>query len=123
MSESPVVLVTGGAGYIGSHAVLALKDAGIPVVVYDNLSTGVRSAVPRDIPLIEGDIGDTGHLARTIEKHRIGAVMHFAGSIVVSESVEKPLKYYTNNTQNSLGLIETCISQGVRHRTPRRRPT
>jgi len=115
MSESRVVLVTGGAGYIGSHAVLALKDAGIPVVVYDNLSTGVRSAVPRDIPLIEGDIGDKGHLARAMAEHRIGAVMHFAGSIVVSESVERPLKYYLNNTQNSLGLIEACLGQGVRN--------
>ncbi|HYI73510.1 MAG TPA: UDP-glucose 4-epimerase GalE [Skermanella sp.] len=115
MSELPVVLVTGGAGYIGSHAVLALKDAGIPVVVYDNLSTGVRSAVPDDVTLVEGDIGDTAHLARVIVEHRIGAVMHFAGSIVVSESVEKPLKYYYNNTQNSLGLIDTCIAQGVRH--------
>jgi len=64
MSELPVVLVTGGAGYIGSHAVLALKDAGIPVVVYDNLSTGVRSAVPDDVVLVEGDIADTAHLAR-----------------------------------------------------------
>src|SRR3954453_11387445 len=91
MSELPVVLVTGGAGYIGSHAVLALKDAGIPAVVYDNLSTGVRSAVPDDITLVEGDIGDTDHLARAIREHRIGAVMHFAGSIVVSESVGKPL--------------------------------
>jgi UDP-glucose 4-epimerase len=115
MSELPVVLVTGGAGYIGSHAVLALKDAGIPVVVYDNLSTGVRSAVPDDVVLVEGDIGDTAHLAKAMGEHRIGAVMHFAGSIVVSESVEKPLKYYYNNTQNSLGLIDTCIAQGVRH--------
>src|SRR3954452_16916838 len=97
MSESPVVLVTGGAGYIGSHAVLALKDAGIPVVVYDNLTTGVRSAVPDDVILIEGDIGDTDHLAAVIEDHGIGAVMHFAGSIIVSESVENPLKYYYNN--------------------------
>ncbi|UEM22919.1 UDP-glucose 4-epimerase GalE [Skermanella mucosa] len=115
MDENPVVLVTGGAGYIGSHAVLALKDAGFPVVVFDNLSTGIRSAVPDGVPLIEGDIADTEHVAEVIRGFQVGAIMHFAGSIVVSESVEKPLKYYRNNTQNSLGLIETCVRLGVKH--------
>ena len=115
MSELPVVLVTGGAGYIGSHAVLALKDAGIPVVVYDNLTTGVRSAVPDDVTLIEGDIGDTDHLARAIKEHRIGAVMRFAGSIVISNGSKSRSSTTTTTPQNSLGLIETCIAQGVRH--------
>ena len=115
MDETPVVLVTGGAGYIGSHAVLALQDASFPVVVFDNLSTGIRSAVPDGVPLIEGDIADTEHVAEVIRGFQVGAIMHFAGSIVVSESVEKPLKYYRNNTQNSLGLIETCVRLGVKH--------
>ncbi len=115
MTNRDVVLVTGGAGYIGSHAVLALRDAGIAAVVIDNLSTGRAAAVPRDVPLVVGDIGDTALLESTIAQHRVGAVMHFAGSIVVPESVEKPLLYYRNNTVNSHGLIDTCIRTGVRY--------
>src|ERR1051326_8902719 len=92
------VLVTGGAGYIGSHAVLALLDAGWPVVVIDNLVTGFRWAVPDGAVFAEGGIADQGLLARLIAEHRIGAIMHFAGSVVVPESVEDPLKYYSNNT-------------------------
>src|SRR5687768_13666060 len=91
-NDRPAVLVTGGAGYIGSHAVLALLDGGWPVVVLDNLSTGFDWAVPDAATLIEGDVGDRALLAGIIAEHRIGAIMHFAGSIIVPESVEQPLK-------------------------------
>ena len=109
------VLVTGGAGYIGSHAVLALKDAGWPVAVIDNLSTGFRFAVPDDVTLYEGDIADADLLARIFEEQGTQAVMHFAGSIIVPESVENPLKYYDNNTAKSRTLIECALEGGVRH--------
>ena len=87
------VLVTGGAGYIGSHAVLALRDAGWPVAVIDDLSTGFTFAVPDDVPLYEGDISDSILLEQIFAEQGIGAIMHFAGSIIVPESVENPLKY------------------------------
>lgn len=109
------VLVTGGAGYIGSHAVLALKDAGWPVAVIDNLSTGFRFAVPDDVTLYEGDIADADLLARIFEEQGTQAVMHFAGSIIVPESVENPLKYYDNNTAKSRTLIECALEGGVKH--------
>src|SRR3990170_6261106 len=98
------VLVTGGAGYIGSHAVLALKDAGWPVAVIDDLSNGAREAVPEDVPFFEGSVADRGLVERIFDEQKIGAVMHFAGSIVVPESVEKPLDYYFNNTVASHAL-------------------
>ena len=91
MTQKCPVLVTGGAGYIGSHAVLALTDAGWPVTVIDNLVTGFRWAVPEGVPFYEGDIEDAGLLARIISEQNIGAVMHFAGSVVVPESVSDPL--------------------------------
>jgi UDP-glucose 4-epimerase len=109
------VLVTGGAGYIGSHAVLALRDAGWPVVVIDNLVTGFRWAVPDDVPFEQGDIGDGALMAEVLARHGIGAIMHFAGSVVVPESVENPLKYYRNNTANSRSLIESAVTTRVRH--------
>jgi UDP-glucose 4-epimerase len=109
------VLVTGGAGYIGSHAVLALCDAGWSPVIIDNLVTGFRWAVPKDVPFVEGDIGDEALVSQTIKDHDIGAILHFAGSVVVPESVENPLKYYRNNTANSRSLIDAAISAGVRH--------
>ena len=115
MDAKPPVLVTGGAGYIGSHAVLALLDAGWPVAVIDNLSTGFRFAVPPGVPFYEGDIEDAALLARVFAEQRIGAVMHFAGSIVVPESVENPLKYYHNNTAKSRVLIEAVVEAGVPH--------
>ena len=118
MSDASVkvpVLVTGGAGYIGSHAVLALLDAGWPVVVIDNLTTGFRWAVPESAVFVEGDIADQALIARLIEEHGIGAIIHFAGSIVVPESVENPLKYYENNTAKSRSLIESAVKDGVRH--------
>lgn len=111
----PVVLVTGGAGYIGSHAVLALKDRGWPVVVVDNLSTGFRWAVPDDVPFEEADIGDADAIARILNTHQIGAILHFAGSIIVPESVEQPLKYYRNNTANTRTLLEAAVHTGVPH--------
>jgi UDP-glucose 4-epimerase len=109
------VLVTGGAGYIGSHAVLALCDAGWSPVVIDNLVTGFRWAVPKNVPFVEGDIGDEVLVSQTIKDHDIGAILHFAGSVVVPESVENPLKYYRNNTANSRSLIDAAISAGVKH--------
>jgi UDP-glucose 4-epimerase len=112
---APAVLVTGGAGYIGSHAVLALLEAGYGVVVLDNLSTGRRALVAADADFVEGDVGDTALLDRLLPEKRIAAVLHFAGSIIVPESVEKPLLYYRNNTIKTQGLIEACVRHGVRH--------
>jgi UDP-glucose 4-epimerase len=109
------VLVTGGAGYIGSHAVLALKDAGFPVVVIDNLTTGFRWAVPADVPFVQADIADESALDQICAQHGIGAILHFAGSIIVPESVENPLKYYLNNTVKSRTLIESAVRNNVRH--------
>src|SRR5262245_51336357 len=91
------VLVTGGAGYIGSHAVLALLEAGRRVTVVDDLSAGFRTAVAAGAQFCEGDIADRALVARVISEHGIGAIMHFAGSIIVPESVANPLKYYRNN--------------------------
>ena len=115
MNSKCPVLVTGGAGYIGSHAVLALRDAGWTVAVIDNLTTGFRFAVPDDVPFYEGDIEDGALLARIFAEQQIGAVMHFAGSIIVPESVENPLKYYHNNTAKSRSLIEAVVTAGVPH--------
>ncbi|HEY0147859.1 MAG TPA: UDP-glucose 4-epimerase GalE [Allosphingosinicella sp.] len=118
MSDASVkvpVLVTGGAGYIGSHAVLALLDAGWPVVVIDNLTTGFRWAVPEGAVFAQGDIADQALVARLIAEHKIQAIIHFAGSIVVPESVENPLKYYENNTVKSRSLIESAVNGGVKH--------
>ena len=115
ISHKPSVLVTGGAGYIGSHAVLALIDAGYRPVVIDNLTTGFRFAVPDSVPLYEGDIADNALLARIFSEQGVAAIMHFAGSIVVPESVADPLKYYHNNTANSRALIASALAAGVRH--------
>ncbi len=115
MSQTLPVLVTGGAGYIGSHAVLALRDRGTPVAVIDNLTTGFRFAIPDGVPFYEGDIEDGALLARIFAEQGMQAVMHFAGSIVVPESVENPLKYYHNNTAKSRALIEAVVQAGVPH--------
>ncbi len=109
------VLVTGGAGYIGSHAVLALRDAGYPVAVIDDLTTGFRFAVPEGVPFFEGDIENAELLAKIFATQGTRAVMHFAGSVVVPESVENPLKYYHNNTAKSRALIEAAVAGGVPH--------
>ena len=109
------VLVTGGAGYIGSHAVLALREAGYSVSVIDDLSTGFRSAVPEDCGFYEGDIADRALLRKIIADREVEAIMHFAGSIIVPESVANPLKYYDNNTGKSRVLIAEAVEQKVRH--------
>jgi UDP-glucose 4-epimerase len=109
------VLVTGGAGYIGSHMVHELRDAGERVVVLDNLSTGHRWAVPEGVPLIVGETGDQALVARLIREHGVDAIIHFAASIVVPDSVRDPLGYYRNNTVNSRALIESAVQGGVRH--------
>lgn len=115
MSEKFKVMVTGGAGYIGSHAVHALRDAGWPVVVIDNLVTGFRWAVPEGVAFEECDIGNGAGVSKALADHKVGAIMHFAGSIIVPESVENPLKYYRNNTANSRTLMEAAVGAGVRH--------
>jgi UDP-glucose 4-epimerase len=114
MSKLPV-LVTGGAGYIGSHAVLALKDAGWRVAVIDDLSNGSREVVPDDVPFFQGSIAERVLVDSIIDDLGIGAIMHFAGSIVVPESVEQPLKYYANNTLASHALISAAVDAGVKH--------
>lgn len=108
------VLVTGGAGYIGSHVVLQLQAAGYGVVVLDNLSTGFRQAV-LNTPLILGDTGDMNLIKQVLEKHQIDAVMHFAAHTIVPESVANPLKYYGNNTCQSRSLLQCCVEYGVKH--------
>jgi len=109
------VLVTGGAGYIGSHMVHELVDTGERVIVLDNLSTGHRWAVAKGALLVVGDTGDQPLVKRLIRDHGIGAIIHFAGSIVVPDSVRDPLGYYRNNTVNSRALIECAVDGGVRH--------
>lgn len=109
------VLVTGGAGYIGSHMVLALLEAGERVVVLDNLSTGFDWAVPAEAELIVGETGDEALVARVLKQHRVEAVIHFAASVVVPDSVADPLGYYKNNTVNSRALMECAVKGGVRH--------
>ena len=109
------VLVTGGGGYIGSHVILALLDAGHRVAVIDNLTTGFRWAIPAEARFWPGDIADRDLVMRIIQEHDIEAIMHFAGSVVVPESVLNPLKYYRNNTINSASLLECAVRSGVRH--------
>ena len=108
------ILVTGGAGYIGSHMVLELVDAGEKVVVLDNLSTGFEWAVAKPAELVVGDIGDTELVDRLLKEKGIEAIIHFAGSIVVAESVSNPLMYYENNTVKSRGLIAAAVANGVK---------
>ena len=107
------ILVTGGAGYIGSHVVYALLDRGDSVVVLDNLSTGRRASVGTDAAFVEGDIADTGLVGAVLRGHKVDAVLHFAGSIVVPDSVADPLAYYENNVVRSRALIAACVGAGV----------
>ncbi len=109
------VMVTGGAGYIGSHAVLALLDAGHEVVVVDNLVTGFDWAVDPRATLVEANVADDAKVRAAIRDHKVRAIMHFAGSVVVPESVSDPLKYYRNNTTASRSLIESAVAEGVPH--------
>jgi UDP-glucose 4-epimerase len=113
MPTSKTVLISGGAGYIGSHVVLALMSAGWEPVVVDDFSTGIREAVPGGVPLEEGNIGDEALMADILARHRPVAVLHFAGSIVAPESTVDPLKYYANNTSASRNLIASCVAAGV----------
>jgi len=108
------ILVTGGAGYIGSHMVHALVDAGERVVVLDDLSTGFDWAVAPAATLVRGDIGDQTLVGGLIAQHGVAAIIHFAGSVVVPESVAEPLRYYGNNTAKSRALIECAVKDGVK---------
>lgn len=112
MQNKPI-LVTGGAGYIGSHVILALHDYDYPIVVLDDLSAGNLEVVPSYCEFIQGNAGNSQLVTEIIKKHDIDAVMHFAGSIVVEESVHDPLKYYRNNTEVSRNLIQTCVEANV----------
>jgi UDP-glucose 4-epimerase len=109
------ILVTGGGGYIGSHMVHDLHDAGEAIVVIDDLSTGFRSALPKTVPLVLGDVGDGALTADLIRTHDVTAIIHFAASIVVPDSVRDPLGYYRNNTMNARALFEAAVKTGVRH--------
>src|ERR1035437_1427309 len=108
------ILVTGGAGYIGSHMVHELVDAGEPVVVLDNLSTGFRSLIPNSVPFVAGSTGDRDLVAKTLRQHGVTAIIHFAASIVVPHSVRDPLGYYRNNTMNTCALLEVAIEANIK---------
>ena len=108
------VLVTGGAGYIGSHMVLALTDSGEDVVVLDNFSTGFSWAVSPKAKIVEGDIGEEDLVKRVISQNDVSAIVHFAGSIVVPESVTDPLGYYLNNTVKSRSLMAAAVASGIK---------
>jgi UDP-glucose 4-epimerase len=108
------VLVTGGAGYIGSHMALELADNGETVIVLDDLSTGTRGLVPQAVEFVEGDVGDEALLDKVLGGRRIDAILHFAGSIVVPESVTDPLGYYLNNTVKSRSLLSAAVAHGVK---------
>ena len=108
------ILVTGGAGYIGSHMVHELVDAGEPVVVLDNLSTGFRFLLPSAVPFMAGSTGDRALVAKTIAEHGITTIIHFAASIVVPDSVKDPLAYYRNNTMNTCNLLDVAVEAGIK---------
>jgi UDP-glucose 4-epimerase len=108
------IMVTGGAGYIGSHMVLALTDAGEETVVLDNLSTGFAWAVSPAAKLVQGDIGDEALVGQILRDHKVDAIVHFAGSIVVPDSVTDPLGYYLNNTVKSRNLMAAAVAAGVK---------
>ena len=109
------VLVTGGAGYIGSHMTYGLLDRGDAVVVLDNLTTGIRGLVSEKAAFVQGEAGDAELVRRVISDFNVDAVIHFAGSIVVPESVAEPLKYYANNTGVSRALAQACVDSSVRN--------
>lgn len=107
------VLVTGGAGYVGAHMLLALQAAGEKIIALDDLSTGVAERVPDAIPLIVGNCGDGALLAKIFKEHDIRDVIHFAGSILVSEALTHPIDYYRNNVVNTLNLIEAMVAHNI----------
>ncbi len=115
MTSKPTVLVTGGGGYIGSHAVLALTDAGWPVVVLDDESNSTGVLVPDSVPYVKGSIADRPLVASLLRDQHIGAILHFAGSMLVAESVTDPLKYYRNNTEATLILLEEAVAAAIPH--------
>ena len=108
------ILVTGGAGYIGSHMVWALKDAGRDIVVLDDMSTGFRKSIPSDVSFVHGCVGDEELVSQLIATHAVDAIIHFAGSIVVPDSISDPLFYYLNNTVRSRALISAAVKNGVK---------
>jgi UDP-glucose 4-epimerase len=108
------ILVTGGAGYIGSHMVHELHDAGEQVVVLDNLSTGFRFLLPGGVPMVVGNTGDQELVTKVITQHHVDAIIHFAASIVVPDSLSDPLGYYRNNTVNTALLLQAALAAGVR---------
>jgi UDP-glucose 4-epimerase len=107
------ILVTGGAGYIGSHTVLALAEAGEDVVVIDNLSTGFSSSLPEGIPLFIGDVADENLVEGVIAAHNVDSIIHFAGSVVVPESLRDPLAYYRNNTMTTRSLLNAAVKCNI----------
>ena len=109
------MLVAGGVGYIGSHAVWALVDAGRDVVVLDDLSTGRREALPPGVELVVGSVGDRTLVERLLAEHGVSTVLHFAGSVLVGQSVSDPLGYYANNTVNSHALLQACVAVDVKN--------
>ena len=109
------ILVTGGAGYIGSHMTYGLGDRGERVVVLDNLTTGIRDLVNPEAEFVEGSVADRELVEAVLNDYDVKSVVHFAGSVVVPESVENPIKYYQNNTAASCTLIEACIRKGIRN--------
>jgi UDP-glucose 4-epimerase len=109
------ILVTGGAGYIGGHAILALLDRGLGAVILDDLSTGARSFAPNNVPLLVGDIGDRKLVADAVAKHEIDTILHFAAKVDVAESVANPLDYYLNNTIKAQSIIQVAVDSGVRN--------
>jgi UDP-glucose 4-epimerase len=114
MPANSTVLVTGGAGYIGSHTVLQLVARGERVVVLDDLSTGFRQAV-RDVPLVVGNVGDRKLVDQLLAEHRVDTIIHFAAHVIVPESVSNPLKYYGNNTCSTRALLEAATHANVKH--------
>lgn len=107
------VLITGGAGYIGSHTAQKFLDAGYDVVIFDNLTTGFRQAVPAKASFVQGDVRNQEHLTQVIRDHKIESVVHFAAKLIVPESIEKPLDYYENNTAGVMSLARACIATNV----------
>src|SRR5580658_3769990 len=108
------ILVTGGAGYIGSHMTYGLGDRGERVVVLDNLTTGIRSLVNPEADFVEGSVADRELVESVLNDYDVETVIHFAGSLVVPESVKNPIKYYQNNTAATCALVEACIFKGIR---------